>query len=141
LEENADQMIPATPKADKSGQNATRLVERAVVAVLTCGTNRAAAREIGKSPRTLRRLMQTPEFEKAYREAKAGLIRAATNVLTANASKAAAVLRKIFDDRKATDAARVSAAVSTVRLCMEGFEMEELERRIADLEKSRHETL
>jgi hypothetical protein len=117
------------------------LVERAVVAVLTTSTFKAAAREIGKSTRTLQRLMQTPEFEKAYRDAKAGLIRGATNVLTANAGSAAAVLRKIFSDRKATDAARVSAAVSTVRLCLEGYEMEDLERRIADLEKSRHETL
>jgi hypothetical protein len=128
-------------KADKSGQNGTRLVERAVVAVLTKSTFSAAAREIGKSPRTLRRLMQTPEFEKAYREAKSNLIHEATNLLTANASRAATVLRTIFDDRKAVAGARVSAAVNTVRLCLEGFELEELERRIADLEKSRHETL
>ena len=126
------------PKADKTGQNATRLVERAVIAVLTKSTFRAAAREIGKSPRTLRRLMATPEFEAAYRDAKASLIRTATNVLSNNAGRAAGVLRKVFDDRKSTDAARVSAAVSTIRLVLEAHEMEELEQRITALEKGRN---
>src|SRR5580704_2834063 len=135
------EMIPVTAKADKSGQSATRLVERAVVALLTKPTIRAAAREIGRSPRTFQRLMQNPELEKAYRDAKSLLIRTATNVLSSNAGRAAGVLRKVFDDRKSTDAARVSAAVSTIRLVLEAHEMEELERRIADLEKSRHETL
>jgi hypothetical protein len=134
-------MNPATPKADKSGQNATtRMVERVVVALLSKSTIRAAAREIGKSPRTLQRIMQTPEFEKAYRDAKAGLLRATTNILSSNAGKAAGVLRKVFDDRKSADGARVSAAVATIRLVLEAHEMEELEARITALEKRPSET-
>jgi|HubBroStandDraft_4_1064222.scaffolds.fasta_scaffold34523_3 hypothetical protein len=133
-------MNPTPAKTDKTGRSASRLIEKAVVALLTKSTIKAAAREIGKSPRTLQRLMATPEFEAAYSAAKTGLIRAATNILSSNAGSAAAVLRKIFSDRKATDAARVSAAVSTVRLCLEGFEMEVLEQRITALERREHET-
>ena len=118
-----------------------RLVDLAVVAVLTERTTRAAARKIGKSSRTLQRLMQTAEFETKFREAKSRLVREATARLTANSGRAADVLRKVFDDRKATPGARVAAATQTIRLTLEGFELEELERRISDLEKKRDETL
>jgi len=122
-------------------QAKTRLVERAVAALLTKPTIRAAARECGVSSRTLQRVMKQPEFESAYRDARRALVREATAKLTANSGRAADILRKVFDDRKAAASARVSAAVSTVRLCLEGYELEELEARIANLEKKQNATL
>ncbi len=118
-------------------QAKTRLVERAVAALLIKPTIRAAARECGVSSRTLQRVMKQPEFESAYRDAKCRLVREATAKLTANSGRAADVLRKVFDDRKATPGARVAAATQTIRLTLEGYEIEELERRISDLEKKR----
>ena len=118
-------------------QAKTRLVERAVAALLTKPTIRAAARECGVSSRTLQRVMKQPEFESAYRDARRALVREATAKLTANSGRAADILRKVFDDRKAAPSARVGAAVSTIRLTLEGYELEELERRISDLEKKR----
>jgi len=118
-------------------QAKTRLVERAVAALLTKPTIRAAARECGVSSRTLQRVMKQPEFESAYRDARRALVREATAKLTANSGRAADILRKVFDDRKATPGARVAAATQTIRLTLEGYELEELERRISDLEKKR----
>jgi hypothetical protein len=61
--------------------------------------------------------------------------------LTANSGRAAEVLRKIFDDKKATAGARVAACTSTLRLTLESYELTELERRISDLENKKNETL
>jgi hypothetical protein len=85
--------------------------------------------------------MKEPEFEKVYRDAKCRLVREATAKLTANSGRAAEVLRKVFDDRKATPAARVAAAVQTIKLTLESFEIEELERRITVLEKQKNAAL
>jgi len=117
-------------------QAKTRLVERAVAALLSKSTIRAAARECGVSSRTLQRVMKQPEFESAYRDAKSKLVREATAKLTANSGRAAEVLRSIFADRRATSGARVAAATNTIRLTLEAFEIEELERRIAALEEN-----
>jgi len=122
-------------------QAKTRLVERAVAALLTKPTIRAAARECGVSSRTLQRVMKQPEFESAYRDARRALVREATAKLTANSGRAADILRKVFDDRRATPGARVAAATQTIRLTLEGYELEELERRISDLENKKNATL
>ena len=122
-------------------QAKTRLVERAVAALLSKSTIRAAARECGVSSRTLQRVMKQPEFESAYRDARRALVREATARLTANSGRAADILRKVFDDRKATPGARVAAATQTIRLTLEGYELEELERRICDLEKKQNAAL
>jgi DNA-binding MurR/RpiR family transcriptional regulator len=119
-------------------QAKTRLVERAVAALLSKPTIRAAARECGVSSRTLQRVMKQPEFESAYREAKYRLVREATAKLTANSGRAAEVLRRVFDDRKATPGARVAAATQTIRLTLESYEIEELDRRIRALEEQKN---
>ncbi len=85
--------------------------------------------------------MKQPEFESAYRDARRALVREATAKLTANSGRAADILRKVFDDRRATPGARVAAATQTIRLTLEGYELEELERRISDLENKKNATL
>jgi DNA-binding MurR/RpiR family transcriptional regulator len=119
-------------------QAKTRLVERAVAALLSKPTIRAAARECGVSSRTLQRVMKQPEFESAYRDARRALVREATAKLTANSGRAAEVLRRVFDDRKATPGARVAAATQTIRLTLESYEIEELDRRIRALEEQKN---
>jgi hypothetical protein len=119
-------------------QGKTRLDELLIAALLSKPTVSAAARATGISPRTAQRRMRDPEFETKFREAKIGLIRQTTSRLTANASRAAEVLRKVFDDRKAAPSARVGAAVSTIRLTLESYEIEELDRRIRALEEQKN---
>jgi hypothetical protein len=122
-------------------QGKSRLDERLIAALLAKPTVSAAAKAAGVSTRTAQRRMRDAEFEAKFRAAKVGLIRQTTSRLTANASKAAEVLRKVFDDRKATPGARVAAATQTIRLTLEGYELEELERRISDLENKKNATL
>jgi hypothetical protein len=113
----------------------TRLFERAIAALLSKPTVRAAARETGVSVRTLERWMKEPAFDALYRSTKGALIRSATSRLTANANDAAMVLKKIFSDKEATPAARVTAAATTIRLSLDAYELEELEQRIGALER------
>ena len=101
----------------------------------------AAAKAAGISVRTAQRRMRDAEFEQKFRDRKVGLVSRTTSLLTANAAAAATVLRKIFDDKKATPGARVAAATATLRLTLESYELEELERRINDLERKRIDTL
>ncbi len=119
----------------------TAKIQRAAAALVTHGTIAKAAKAINTSPRNFSRWMREAEFERLYSEAIRRFINEATSRLTANAAEAAATLRKIFGDKKATAGARVAAATSTLRLTLESYELTELERRISDLEKNRNETL
>lgn len=118
-------------------QNRTNQVklERAVAALIAHGTITRAAKAIKSSARNFARWMDQPEFQRLYRDAKRQLVHEATSRLTVNARRAADTLRKIFDDKKATPGARVSAAANTLRLTLESYELTELEQRIAALEE------
>ncbi len=118
-------------------QGKTRLDERLIAALLSKPTVSAAARAAGVSPRTAQRRMRDAEFEEKFRDAKVRLVSETTSRLTANAVGAATVLKKIFDNKKATPGARVAAATATLRLTLESYELQELEKRISDLEKKR----
>lgn len=119
----------------------SRLDESLIAALLAKPTVSAAAKAVGISTRTAQRRMADPEFEEKFRAAKGRLVHEATRRLTMNASKAAEVLRKVFDDRTATPGARVAAATQTIRLTLESFEIEELDRRISDLERHKNASL
>jgi hypothetical protein len=95
----------------------------------------AAAREVGISRRTLQRWIQQPEFHEAFRKAKAALLHDATSRLTANAVAAAEVLKAVFTSKRAAPSSRVAAAVSTLRLALDSYQLEELEERLHRLEK------
>jgi hypothetical protein len=109
-----------------------------LIAALVAGLSIAAsAREAGMSTRTAQRRMADQEFQKKFAEAKARLVRETTVRLTANSGRAVDVLKKIFTDKKATSAARVTAAVNTIRLTLEAHEIESLEQRITALERQK----
>jgi hypothetical protein len=111
-----------------------RLDELLVAALLTKPTVSAAARAVGISSRTAQSRMRDPEFEEKFREAKVRLVNQTTSLLTANAVAAATTLKKIFVDSRAVPGARVAAATATLRLTLESYELQELEKRIRDLE-------
>jgi hypothetical protein len=113
----------------------TRSAEKAIAALLTKPTLAAAARECGLSRRTLQRWIRDPEFQRAYRQAKAELLHGATSRLIANAVQASEVLRTVFMSKKATAGSRVTAAVSTLRLALDSYQLEELEERLHRLEE------
>ena len=125
---------------DKTGQNAsqaakTRLRERVIAALLVSPTMEKAAKSCGISTRTVQRMLNDPEFAKEFRDAKTALLQAATTMLTANSAKAAETLLKIFSDRKVPPASRVAAALHTLRLAVDAYQLENLEERLRKLEE------
>ncbi|HUZ47311.1 MAG TPA: hypothetical protein VMW54_11805 [Terriglobia bacterium] len=109
--------------------------ERAITALLTSPTIESAAREAGISKRTLLRWLQQPDFREQYTRAKADVLRSATGILTRNAGRAAQVLREVFEDEPtAHQGGRVTAAIATLRLSLDAFELENLEERLRKLE-------
>lgn len=114
--------------------NRTRRTERAIAALLACPTIRGAAESLGCSPRTLERLLKRPEFQAAYSEAKADMLKAATGKLRAEASTAVDVLAMVAGDARAPASSRVTAARTLLELAFRSHETENLEERIAALE-------
>lgn len=117
----------------------TGFIEKAVSALLSEKTFSAAARKIGVSVRTLRRVRKSPEFEEAFLSARSELVKQVTTQLTvrlgAHSLPAVETLRKIFSSGKASPASRTAAAAQTIRLCLDSFELQDLESRISALER------
>src|ERR1700739_1605886 len=121
----------------------TRLSEKAINALLSENTIEKAAKKANISKRTLLRWMAEPEFRAAYAQAKADILKMASAVLTRNSAKAARVLAESFSSKKgkANQSARVRAAMGSIRLAHEAFELENLEERIRKLEEQQKENL
>ena len=117
-------------------KNSERLREKAITLLLSEKTIEAAAKKCGVTRRTLHRWLRDSEFQAALREAKADLLKTATRILTKNSAKAADVLAKIFlSTPKPNQSANVSAAIGTLRLALDSFTLEDLEARLAALER------
>ena len=109
--------------------------ERAIEALLSCPTIEKAAKQAGISKCTLLRWLQQADFRDAYMKSKADVLRTATATLTRNAGRAASVLREIFEDAPTPhQGGRATAAIATIRLSLDAFELENLEERIRKLE-------
>lgn len=115
-------------------------LQRAALALVAHGTIVKAARAMKMSPRNFGRYSAEPEFRRFYDAAIHERIRAAASTLTLNSGRAAETLRKVFDDKRATSGARVSACAATIRLCLEATELISLDARISALEKKHDET-
>jgi DNA-binding transcriptional MerR regulator len=118
-----------------SQQGKERDHEKAITALLSSPSIEAAAKKCGVTKRTLLRWMKDETFFAEYRETRKRLLRAATARLSRNAFRAADVLGKIFTGRPMPyQAAKVSAAIGTLRLAQEADLIEDLEERIRRLE-------
>jgi transposase-like protein len=127
---------------DNSGQEKPekrkdRLKERAISLLVTEKSVERAARKLNVTSRTLYRWLSDPEFKKSLSEAKAELLRMASTILAANATKAAIVLSEVFSNKKGrlNQSARVSAALWNIRLAHEALELENFEERLSALER------
>lgn len=84
--------------------------EKAISALLTTPTLHQAAKGAGAGERTLRRWLRQPAFLKAYRDARRECMRQSTARLQHAAAEAVKTLTRAMKDRKASTAARISAA-------------------------------
>jgi hypothetical protein len=117
-----------------AGEDLTPKQEKAIVALLSEGTTKAAAEKAGVNEATLWRWLQLPEFQSCYRALRRQLVEVAISELQSNASAAVRRLRTIIDDDKAPVSSQVAAARIIIEQSIVGIEKMDLVERMDNLE-------
>ena len=118
------------------GEKLGRKQEEAIAALLSQRNIEDAARVAGVGTRTLLRWLQLPEFASAYREARRSAYSQSIARLQQASSAAVATLMKIMVDTNAPASTRVRAADSILDHGAKAIEMEDIEVRVAELERA-----
>jgi len=112
-----------------------RKKEEAILALLTHRTVEDAARACNKRTRTLYRWLREPEFKAAYSEARRTAFSQSLARLQQASSAAVSTLLKVMVDGAAPASARVRAAATVLDHTAKATELEDLEERLAAVEK------
>lgn len=118
------------------GEKLGRKMEEAIAALLSQRSIEDAARAIGVSPKTLLRWLKQPEFDAAYRQARRDAFAQATARLQQASGTAVSVLVKIMIDGSSPASSRVRAADCILGHAAKAIELEDIEARVAELERS-----
>jgi hypothetical protein len=110
--------------------------ERAIFALLSEPTLKAAAASASISETTLWRWLREPAFKDAYRKARSDALAQATAKLQALAAEAVDTLVEVHRNREIGAHIRVSAARAILELAYKVHEIEDLEARIEALEEA-----
>lgn len=116
------------------GEKISRNRERAISALLSSPSIPEAAKASGLSERSLYRWLQDEEFQETYQAARREVVKHAVTTVQAAMSKAVETLREIMEDTDAPASARVSAARAVLDLGLKATEIEDLQRRVAEIE-------
>jgi len=118
------------------GAKFTRKKEEAIAALLTQRNVEEAARTAGIGTQTLLRWLKIPEFQAAYRDARRAAFSQSIARLQQASSAAATTLLKIMLDVNAPASTRVRAADSVLDHAKHAIELEDVEARVSELERS-----
>ena len=121
------------------GSKFGRKKEEAIAALLTQRNIEEAARSIGVAPNTLLNWQKLPEFETAYREARKAAYRQAVARLQQGTSAAATTLLKTLIDPATPASVKVRAAEATFNHAAKAIEIEDIDARVQELERSADE--
>lgn len=105
--------------------------QRALQALLTQPTKKAAAEAVGITDRTLREYLADPEFQREYKKAFGRLVTDATRQAQQSLSPAISALRDIVEDDSENSSARIAAARSLLEY---GLRLTEFSDILQDLE-------
>ena len=111
-------------------------MEQAITALLSHRNVEAAARAVGISANTLLRWMKEPKFEAACREARHTAFSQAIGRLQDAAGAAATTVLKIMVDPNVPSGTRLRAAEVVLEQAAKAGEMEDIENRLATLERT-----
>jgi transposase-like protein len=117
-------------------ENLGRKQEAAILALLSSRTVEDAARVADVTPRTLYRWMKEPVFDAAYRQAKRSAFSQSIARLHQMASAAVTILGKVMVDPNTPPATKVRAADSVLNHTVKAIEHEDIEARVAELERA-----
>ncbi len=107
---------------------------RAIKALLTEPTIKAAAEKARVAEATLHRWLNDPVFSLAYRDARGRLLETTLTRLQQSASKAVDTLDDVMDSAITQPGARVSAAKAVLEMTLKAREVLEVEERLRALE-------
>jgi hypothetical protein len=113
-----------------------RKKEETIAALLSQRNVEEAARFVNIGTKTLLRWLQLPEFDKAYREARRAAFSQSIARLQQASSAAVATLLKIMVDPSAPAASRIRAADSVLGHAAKAIEIEDIEARVSELERT-----
>ncbi len=113
-----------------------RKKEDAIIALLTQRNVEEAARSIGIATQTLVRWMKVPEFDSAYRDARRSAFAQSVARLQQASSAAVTTLLKLAVNPNAPAAVKARAAYSILTLATKAIELDDVEKRVAELERA-----
>jgi hypothetical protein len=111
-------------------------MQEAVAAMLTQRNVEEAARAVGIATATLMRWQKTPEFQQEYREARRAAHSQSIARLQQATSAAVTTLLKVMVDPTTPASTKVRAADSVLDHSAKAVEIEDIEVRVAELERS-----
>lgn len=117
------------------GSRKGRLIEKFITHLLLSPSIEEAAKSVGVSVATCYNWLKQPDVAEMYAQARRQVMDRAIGLLQSTAGEAVACLREIIRDQTATAASRVSAARTILELANKGTETQDLEKRVAQLEK------
>ena len=110
--------------------------EEAIIALLSNRTVEDAARAVKITPRTLYRWLNEPCFAAAYKQACRTAFGQSRARLQQISSAAVSVLARVMTDAATPAAVKVRAADSVLHHAAKASEIEDLEARVAELERA-----
>ena len=112
----------------------SRKWEEAITSLMSFPTIQLAADNAGISSRTMHRLLVNPEFQQQYRASKRETLDAAISKLQQAAFNAVEVLVEVANQQDTNSSSRVSAARAIIETALKASAIEDIERRLAELE-------
>ena len=107
---------------------------KALLALLMCPTQAAAAQTAGIGLTTLKRYLNDEEFQREYQKALSGLISEAAAQAKQSLSPALSTLKEVMTDTEQNGQIRVSAARSLLEFGMKLTEQADILARLQELE-------
>jgi len=108
---------------------------RAILALLQYGSREKAAQEAGVNVVTLWRWLKQPPFQEALRQARREAFSQSTGRLQQAASAAVNTLLRVMAGPDTPASSKVQASRSVIELSQKSFELEDVDVRLARLEK------
>jgi len=122
------------------GAKFERKKEQAIAALLNHRTTEEAANAVGIGVTTLFRWLNEPEFRTAYLKACREAVSQAIARMQQAAGAAGVTILKLMTDPNVPAAVRFRAAESVFDIAIKGIETEDIEARIAELERAAKES-
>ena len=122
------------------GAKLGRKQEEAIEALLSQRSIEEAARACSLGARTLIRWLKLPEFQTAYREARRAAVSQSVARLQQATGAAVSTLLKVMVDPSTPASTKVRAADSVLDHSAKSIELEDIEIRVAELERATEAT-